>query len=288
MSAGAPTPSTRRPSSQSRTFGRRSQRASGSRRRTDVQHHAQPRPSPKRCRLVRWHAGAVPSAARPRLVFLDIDGTYAHRGVVPAGHEKAVRDARAAGHRVLLCTGRSRATLPHGILDVGFDGMVASADCYVELEGEVLADRRFPEDLANKVVDVLDEYDAAYTLEAPEAVCGRPGVDERLRQLFGMPPAPSAGTGHRGAASILAALEMREDLSDCAFAKLTYRDARVPSRTILDAIGRVWASSQARSRSSATWRARSTSPGCTRLSGWRASWMRSGRAPRTWSRSATA
>ena len=55
-------------------------------------------------------------------LFLDVDGTYAHRGVVPAGHVAVVRAARARGHAVLLCTGRPRSMLQPRLLEAGFDG----------------------------------------------------------------------------------------------------------------------------------------------------------------------
>ena len=41
-----------------------------------------------------------------RAIFLDVDGTYAIHGKVPDAHVGAVRAARAAGHKVFLCTGR--------------------------------------------------------------------------------------------------------------------------------------------------------------------------------------
>ncbi|ROS31346.1 HAD hydrolase family protein [Cellulomonas sp. PhB150] len=173
------------------------------------------------------------SPDRSKLVFLDIDGTYAVHGVVPPGHEAAVRRARAAGHRVFLCTGRSRALLPPGILDVGFDGLVASAGCYVEVGGTLLADRRFPDALAQKVVALLLEHDAAFVLEAPEGLYGPPGVDDRLRALLGT----GADGEQHGADDFLRALEMREDLSGTSFAKITYLAATAPWTALLDSLG---------------------------------------------------
>jgi len=77
-------------------------------------------------------------------VFLDVDGTYAAHGVVPPGHEAAVRAARRGGHRVFPCTGRPRSMVSDRLLATGFDGLVAGGGAYVVLGDEVLADRRFP------------------------------------------------------------------------------------------------------------------------------------------------
>lgn len=171
----------------------------------------------------------TPAPSAPRYVFLDVDGTYAHHGEVPPGHERVVRAARANGHRVLLCTGRPKSMLPDQIRAAGFDGIVASAGGYVEVDGEVLRDQRFPAELAVHAIEVLDRHCAAYLLEAPEALYGRPGVDRRLGELldghFGR------GRGADGAASpleILKALETPDDLAACSFAKITYFGAAIP------------------------------------------------------------
>lgn len=167
------------------------------------------------------------TSPQPKIVFLDVDGTFADHGVVPPGHVAAVRAARAAGHRVLLCTGRPMSMLPEHILGVGFDGVVASAGGWVEVDGQVLRDQRFPADVAAHVVEVLDAHDAAYVLEAPRALYGRPGVDERLRRLLaGHVRDPE--TGDARPPSILAGLEMRDDLASCSFAKVTFFDSRTP------------------------------------------------------------
>jgi hydroxymethylpyrimidine pyrophosphatase-like HAD family hydrolase len=178
---------------------------------------------------------APPTTAR-KLVFLDVDGTFADHGVVPAGHVAAVRAARAAGHRVLLCTGRPTAMLPARILEAGFDGVVASAGGYVELGGEVLVDTRFPDELAARTVAVLDAHGAAYVLEAPDALYGRPGVDRRLTELLrGHLRAP--GTPADRPLDILADLRMSDDLTGCSFAKVTYFAARSPREVLLAEIG---------------------------------------------------
>ena len=76
-----------------------------------------------------------------RLVFLDIDGTLTPPGSnwVPESARKAIREARAAGHRVFLCTGRNLGML-RPVLACGFDGVVASAGGYVLCDGELLFD----------------------------------------------------------------------------------------------------------------------------------------------------
>lgn len=175
--------------------------------------------------------------SRRRAVFLDVDGTYAHRGVVPAGHVTVVRAARARGHAVLLCTGRPRSMLQPRLLEAGFDGIVAAAGGYVEVAGSVLVDRRFPVELAQRTLEVLDAHDVAYILEAPEVLYGPPGVDERLHELLRDHLRPADGEDREGPVDILDALRMAADLSSASFGKVTVFGSPVPVTALVEEIG---------------------------------------------------
>ena len=78
---------------------------------------------------------------KQKLIFLDIDGTLLPPGemTVPASAVEAIRQVRANGHKVFLCTGRNlRMTKP--LLAYGFDGFVCSAGGYVGCDGKILVD----------------------------------------------------------------------------------------------------------------------------------------------------
>ena len=65
---------------------------------------------------------------KQKLIFLDIDGTLLPPGEMsaPASAVEAIRQARANGHKVFLCTGRNlRMTQP--LFAYGFDGFVCYA-----------------------------------------------------------------------------------------------------------------------------------------------------------------
>jgi Cof subfamily protein (haloacid dehalogenase superfamily) len=171
-----------------------------------------------------------------RVVFLDVDGTYAVHGEVPPGHEAVVRAARANGHLVFLCTGRPRTMVAERVLRAGFDGMVLGAGCQVFVGGEVLADRRFPPELASRVIEVLDGHGVGYVLESPEALLGRPGVDERLHRLIETLLRP-AGHDHGGPQDILAVLQMTDDLRGRAFGKVVFFDSPVPGPALAAELG---------------------------------------------------
>ncbi|TLM73268.1 HAD family hydrolase [Pseudarthrobacter sp. NamB4] len=184
-----------------------------------------------------------PQTARPRAVFLDIDGTYADHGLAPEAHVEAVRTARGLGHLVFVCTGRPLSMVPGHILDAGFDGVITGAGARVELDGQVLKDTRFRPDLAALIVDTLDKHHAAYILEAPEALHGRTGVDQRLRQVLG--PVFAGRPQHDGVLStdvdpledILGPMQYSDDLRGSSFAKVSCFDSPVPLTQLMDTFG---------------------------------------------------
>ncbi|MGC5615975.1 HAD hydrolase family protein [Georgenia sp. Z1491] len=164
-----------------------------------------------------------------KIVFLDVDGTYAHQGEVPPGHARAVEAARAAGHRVLLCTGRSKAMLPERIVAAGFDGIVAMAGAYVEVGREVVADRRFPADLGDRLVDVLESHDVVFVLETPRALLGTPRAEAAIRAEVARHESSDDGSAHAGPSDILAALSVSDELRGRPFAKAVVVESAVPN-----------------------------------------------------------
>ena len=74
-----------------------------------------------------------------KIIFLDIDGTLTEPGknIVLKSALWAIAQARKQGHYVFLCTGRSYGMiLP--LLKYDFDGVIASADGYIEYCREVI------------------------------------------------------------------------------------------------------------------------------------------------------
>lgn len=121
---------------------------------------------------------------RRRAIFLDIDGTLVDdHAVVPDSAREAVRRARANGHLVFLCTGRSMAEVFDGILDVGFDGVIAAAGGYVEVGGEVLLHQTIPVEQVRRVTAFFRDHGTEYLLEANAGLFGSDGFVTRVREL---------------------------------------------------------------------------------------------------------
>lgn len=172
-----------------------------------------------------------------RAIFLDVDGTYAHLGEVPEAHADAVGRARTAGHLVLLCTGRPLSLLPPRILAAGFDGVVATAGAYVEVGGQVLADRELEPEIAERLVRALESHGARYVLEATGGLYGTPATQRALLERVERHRAATDGTAHAGPFDIMDVLTVRESVIGVGFAKVAVVDSPVPVEDIARAAG---------------------------------------------------
>jgi Cof subfamily protein (haloacid dehalogenase superfamily) len=176
----------------------------------------------------------MPSASA-RIVFLDIDGTYASHGAVPDAHVAAVRQVRANGHRVLLCTGRPRSLLSPTMLAAGFDGLVCGAGAYAELDGQVLRDEVFPAQLATRTLDVMEANGAISLVESTEALYVLPEARDAMESR-----APAGDAGGVQAAvweDLRAARRVVDSLHGLTFAKVVTLSARVDLSQIAEQIG---------------------------------------------------
>ena len=108
-----------------------------------------------------------------KLIFLDIDGTLTPAGsnIPPASAMRVIREAQAAGHVVVLCTGRNLDMLAP-VLALGFDGAVASAGGLVVLHDEILYDCPMTDDQRDVAMKRLKEQGVFRTIEAKDATYG--------------------------------------------------------------------------------------------------------------------
>lgn len=104
-----------------------------------------------------------------KYIFLDIDGTLVDQGeVIPDSAKEAITKARANGHKVFVCTGRSRCEIHDYILKAGIDGIVGSAGAYVELDGEVLYHRPMTEKMNRRLLNYFESKGMYIFLETNE------------------------------------------------------------------------------------------------------------------------
>ena len=101
-----------------------------------------------------------------KYVFLDIDGTLCeHHTGIPESAKAAVAAARKAGHKVFLCTGRSKMEAESEISFKLFDGAVCSSGAFVEAGDKLLFSQPLAPSLLQGICTLLDSFPIAYNLE---------------------------------------------------------------------------------------------------------------------------
>lgn len=110
---------------------------------------------------------------RRKIIFLDVDGTLVdYKGRIPESAVAAVRLARKQGHKVYICTGRSRAEVYPEIWDIGLDGMIGGNGNYVEDHGQVIMHRCLSLEECRGIVDWLHGRGLEFYLECNAGLFG--------------------------------------------------------------------------------------------------------------------
>ena len=115
----------------------------------------------------------------PRIILTDVDGTLVdYDNTLPSSAVDAIRRARAAGHRVFLCTGRARAEVYDELWAIGVDGLIGGNGNYIEHDGEVVLHSCLTTEQCRAVVDWLNERGLAFYLESNAGLFGSVGFEQ--------------------------------------------------------------------------------------------------------------
>lgn len=153
-----------------------------------------------------------------KVIFLDIDGTVCnYEGVTPASAVDAIHAARAAGHLVYLCTGRSKAEIYPDLWDIGVDGLIGGNGSYVEHRGQVLLHQLIGAEDARAVVDWLTARKLPFYLESNSGLYASPGFETAAE------PTIRAYAAGKGAANS-STMTVRDAFPDMIFDGELYRD----------------------------------------------------------------
>jgi HAD-superfamily hydrolase, subfamily IIB len=103
----------------------------------------------------------------PKIIFLDVDGTLVdYETRIPDSAIEAIRKARKNGHRVYICTGRSKAEVYQELWDIGLDGMIGGNGSYVEDRGHVVMHQMITKEQCRRIVDYLHAKGLEFYLES--------------------------------------------------------------------------------------------------------------------------
>ncbi len=102
-----------------------------------------------------------------KIILIDVDGTLLdYENKLPESAKMAIRHARQNGHKVYICTGRSKAEVYDYIWDIGLDGMIGGNGSYVEDNGEVIMHQLITAEQCKHVVDWLHDRHLEFYLES--------------------------------------------------------------------------------------------------------------------------
>lgn len=102
-----------------------------------------------------------------KIIFIDVDGTLVdYENKLPKSADKAIKQARKNGHKVYICTGRSKAEVYDYIWNIGLDGMIGGNGSYVEDNNHVVMHQLLTKEQCKRVVDWLHERKLEFYLES--------------------------------------------------------------------------------------------------------------------------
>lgn len=122
-----------------------------------------------------------------KIVFVDVDGTLVlDDQSVPIKSMEAIQRARANGHYVMLCTGRSKPELFKHILEIGFDGLICAGGGYAEINEKVLFHHTFHAEDVKHLITFFDANEVDYYLESNGGLFASPNCVTHLMQIMGI------------------------------------------------------------------------------------------------------
>lgn len=120
-----------------------------------------------------------------KIIFLDVDGTLVDfHGDLPESAREAVLQAKANGHRLVVCTGRLKAQIYPQVLAMGFDGIIASAGAYVECDGREIYRHVVDSEHLRRITDYFEAADIAYCYQTADGVIVTESNQRRINQRF--------------------------------------------------------------------------------------------------------
>lgn len=106
-----------------------------------------------------------------KAVFLDIDGTMVDaNGEIPASTKEAIKRAKANGHKMVVCSGRSRFQIYEELLNLGFSGIVGAAGAFVVVDGEEIYHAYIDAEHRKSSYEYLERHGFLFCYQADDGV----------------------------------------------------------------------------------------------------------------------
>lgn len=119
--------------------------------------------------------------SRSRIAFLDVDGTILDHGKsVALSTIDAIRAARAAGHLVMLSTGRAASDIHPTVREIGFDGVISNGGAFATIGDETVLARTMPAADVARLRDFFERTGILFFLQTDNGVY----ADDRVRTVM--------------------------------------------------------------------------------------------------------
>lgn len=120
-----------------------------------------------------------------KLIFFDVDGTLVQfDGTMPASTGEALKRARENGHRLVICTGRSKSQIYPWLLELPFDGIVAAAGAYVEWQGQCISHETVSAKALRQFVQFFEKERIPYCLQTTQNTIATAENAGRILRMF--------------------------------------------------------------------------------------------------------
>ena len=105
-------------------------------------------------------------------------------GEIPESTKEAVRRAKANGHKMVVCTGRSRFQIYDELLELGFSGIVGAAGVFVIADGKEIYHAYIDEEHRKSVYDYLEGNGFLFCYQADDGVVLNRRSSEGILEIY--------------------------------------------------------------------------------------------------------
>lgn len=124
-------------------------------------------------------------APMTEIIYLDIDGTLRDEKIgLLKSTEKAIRECRKKGIRIILCTGRNEGSIQEDVRRLETDGIVTGGGCCIVLKGVLLKNESFSSKILKEFLAAIKKQNLGASLESGQEIYMNQGAAEFYKQDF--------------------------------------------------------------------------------------------------------